>query len=555
MTEILERVPFSVAIAAPKLLKPRWDTLSLPQRVVLKAFYGLPLNAEELIHWSIFQGGATYDKLGFVTSVTPVPYHPKEYSKLLVYVGRRSGKTDAIVSTAVAYELTLGGHRQHLKPKQEMKVPFIAQTSGDAQKNMNFITMALEESPLLKLQLVPEKERVASEIRLVNGTIVEPLPANKTVGRGHAIPVWVADEVAFWYTDTNAANPDYEVMRAISYAQAQFPDAKTFLATTPWAEQGVAWEWFSAGTEGRNLKCDLCKANKHRVCTHDLEARAKYEGVLVIHASTAAMQNPTISRKRLIELEREDPEAFPRESLAQTLKGVSGWLNHNKLALASLDAPHARPPITGLKKPNYIAAMDPAFRKDSFAFTIAHHDRKLGAVQDYIQYWAPEPGIPLKPGDVLDQIKLVLDMYGINEVYSDQYQLESLQQLAQDRNFTINGFDFTGKSKGTAAGSFKFLLDQERLKLLAHELQNAQLQQLQRKVLQTGNVQIAAPPNKLDDLAMVLILACRMIVWLLKEEPTPAPKEKNIDTDHHAIVMEQIARKRREARAALYEYD
>ena len=82
-----ERVPFALAIKAPKLLKKRFDRLSLPQQVVLKAFYGLPLNEQELIHWSIFQGGATYDKLGFVTSVTPVPYVPKEYDTLVLYMG------------------------------------------------------------------------------------------------------------------------------------------------------------------------------------------------------------------------------------------------------------------------------------------------------------------------------------------------------------------------------------------------------------------------------------------------------------------------------------
>lgn len=541
-TAPLGRVPFALAISDPKLLKPRFDRLSLPQQVILKAFYGLPLNDEELVFWSISQGGAEYDALGFVTSVTPVPYVPKEYDTLTLYVGRRSGKTDSVMSTIAAYELTLGGHTRFARPGQELKVPFIAQTAGDAQKNMNFVRMALQESPLLSKEL--HDDQVASEIRLKNGIIVDPLPANKSVGRGHGIPLLLADETAFWYTDPNAANPDFEVFRAIQYAQMQFPDAKTLIGTTPWTEQGIAFKHFEAGTEGRKLKCDECKSIKAALCTHPLEDREEFEGVLVIHASTAAMANPLNTRKRMVQIRKRDPEAFPRESLALTLISVQGWLNQQKIDKAIRSGRHKVPAQKGI---DYVAAMDPAFRKDSFAFTIVHHDPKRGIIQDYIQYWEPQPGEPLKPGVILDEIKATLDEYGLSSTYSDQYQLESLQQLALDRNFTINGFDFTGSSKAKICGSFKFVLDQERLELLDDELQKNQLLSLQRQVLQAGNIRIAAPPGKHDDLAMVLMLASRIVMWLKADDAPPKEPEKTLDNDHVAIGMAQIERKRREA--------
>lgn len=550
----IKRTPFSLAISDAKLLKPRWDTLSKPQQVVLKAFYGLPLNAEELVYWSIFQGGATYDRLGYVTSVTPVPYTPKEYDTLVLYTGRRVGKTDRIISTAAAYEITLGGHGNYLQEGQTMKVPFIAQTSGDAQVNMNFIRLALESSPLLAKELAPAAEQVASEIRLGQKTsagtyplVVEPLPANKSVGRGHAIPVWIGDETAFWYTDSNAANPDFEVQRAINYAQLQFPDAKQFLGTTPWAEQGIAYEAFKAGTEGRNLKCDECKKGKAPVCTHDLEERDEFEGVLVIHATTAAMENPTITRKKLIQIQKRDPEAFPRESLAQTLKSVSGWLDPGKVDAAVDSGVEERAPLKDNNRPEYVAAMDPAFRNDSYAFTITHHDKKLGLVQDFIRYWTPEPGAPLTPGVILDEIKLKLDEYGLSNVYSDQYQLESLQQLALDRQFTITGHDFTGTSKAKITGGFRISLNEGRVRLLDNEDQTAQLKALQKKVGQTGTVHIAAPPGKHDDLAMVLMLAIRISLWLLLEEGDKPEPVKDVEQDHHKMILEQIERKKEEA--------
>lgn len=521
-----DRFPFALAIADEKLLKPRWDRLSLPQQVCLKAFYGLPLTTQaELDFWSVSQGGATYDDLGYVKAIRPIPYHPKEYDTLVLYVGRRSGKTDSIISTAVAYEITLGGHTRFVRPGQQLKVPFIAQTSGDAQVNMNFIRLALEESPLLVQELADDQ--VASEIRLNNGCIIDPLPANKSVGRGHGIPVFIGDETAFWYTDANAANPDFEVLRAIQYAQLQFPDAKTFIGTTPWAEQGVAYKNWKAGTEGRNLLCEACKQAHATSCPHPCDDRDEYTGVLVIHATTAAMANPVNTPKRLKQIQKRDPEAFPRESLALTLKSVSGWLNEAKINHAVQLGRHRIKPAPKDSGTIYIAAMDPAFRNDSFAFTIVHHDQKRGIVQDFIQYWEPSPGTPLRPGDVLDEIKTILDTYGLDTIYSDQYQLESLQQLAADRNFTINGFDFTGKSKAQITGGFKVTLDAERIELLDHDVQKDQLLKLQRQVLQAGGVRIAAPPGKHDDLAMVLILACRIVMWLISMDGPKVEAPKN----------------------------
>lgn len=198
----LERVPFHIAISSPKLLKPRWDTLSGPQKTILKAFYGLPLTDEELVWWSITQGGATYDEYGFVKHVDLIPYQPKEYSRLVAVLGRRSGKSDAIVSTAVAYEVTLGGHKRFVKPDQEYRALTFAQTKEDAQRNLQFIRMALEESPLLAKQV---KEVLATEIRMVDGLNIEPAAISKAVGRGHAIPVVVLDEASFYYTECRYA--------------------------------------------------------------------------------------------------------------------------------------------------------------------------------------------------------------------------------------------------------------------------------------------------------------------------------------------------------------
>jgi hypothetical protein len=549
------RVPFELAISDPKLLGKHWQTLSTPQQVVLKAFYGLKLTDEELMHWSVLQGSCTIDELGYTTSWEPVPYKPKEYDTLVLNVGRRSGKTDRIMSTAFAYEVTLGGHAQYVRPGQEFKALFVAQTIDDAVRNMQFPRLNLEESPLLKEAF--DGAPLDRIIRLRNGIEIVAEPPTIKSSRGHAIPVVLLDEFAFWYTNEGAANPDYEVLAAVRYSMAQFPHAKKLLGTTPWVEEGLAFKYSKAGTEGRLLKCEECANADVKICPHNVKARTQYEGILVIRATTAQMQNPLIPKPRLQKIFNDDPDVFPRESLAQFIKSKSGFLNPDKVDKATWKGKLAHTALPRRNRPEdpvptYIATLDPAFRKDSFTFSIMHHDPRLGIVQDRLMEWKPLKGIPLNPKVVLDDIRPVLKEFRINGVYSDQYQLESLQQLALDATdgrytFSITGVDFTGTSKAKICGSFRMLLNQERIKLIDNDELADQLKKLERRVLQSGHIQIAAPPGKHDDHAFVTILGAHQCLWLMTQDAPPTPKPNDIESDHVKMGLAHIMRKRREA--------
>lgn len=531
------RIPFEVAITDPKLLQPHWRTLSRPQQVILKAFNGLPLNPNkegfrwsEMELWAMLQGSATYDELGFPTTVTPVPYNPKKYSKLVAILGRRSGKTDRVTATQIAYEATLGGHMNHVTEGQDVQILFVAQDIDMAASHLNFIYQALMSSPLLKKEVLKFN---ADSIELRSGLKIVPAPPTIKSSRGLAVPGWCGDEVGFWYTDAKAANPDYEVERAVEYATLQFPDAFCFITSTPYTKEGMLWEAHEAGTEGCRIK--------------DTEDRLEFDGVLVVEAPTAAMENPRITRKKLQRLQRKDPEAFVRESLAQFVDSLSNFFKPELVKFATdtkvLERAPLTPKDTGGWTPLYIAAMDPAFRHDNFAFTIFHHDMEKGLVQDVFIEWVPEPGSPLNPSEVLTQIKLYLDRFGLSLIYSDQYQLESLQQLALNMGFTIIGVDFTGSSKSKIYGSFRMLVNQRRIRLLDNASLYSQLVAIEKKSTPQGNVQISAPPGKKDDAAAATALAVHQCLWLLPSKPPDPPKEQ---TDFEKCLA-QIERNRRRA--------
>lgn len=536
-----ERIPFDEAIADAKLLKKHWDTLSLPQQVVLKAYNGLALSSDvrdhlgwsELDYWSMLQGSGVYDQLGFLTKVQQVPYEPKQYHTLVAILGRRSGKTDRITSTQMAYEVLLGGHVRFVEPGQEFKIYFVAQDIPTAAGHLNFVYNALRSSPLLFKEVEKFNQGVLS---LKNGLTIEPAPPTIESPRGKAVPGWCGDEVGFWYTDNKAANPDFEVERAMEYSMLQFPDAFKFITSTPWTKEGMLWKYSLAGTEGALLPP---------------EARAEHQGVLVVHAPTAAMDNPRFrgpsGRARLARLQKRDPEAFERESLARFVDSISGFLKPEILrkAVDSGVTERARLPRPGHPEdgiPYYVCAMDPAFRHDNFAFTIMHHDRERGIVQDFFKEWVPETGSPLNPKVVLTEIKTKMDEFGLGLIYSDQYQLESLQQIALDMGFSIVGVDFTASSKAKIYGSFATLVNTGRMHLLDDASLYDQLVSLEKKRTPHGAIQIAGPPGKKDDAAAAAALCAHQCVWLLPAAVSQRPKPQTALEEGWA----QIVRRRAE---------
>lgn len=538
----LERVPFEVAISDPLLLKKAWERLSLPQQVALKAVYGLPLKTEkEILIWSGFQGAGIYDDLGYLTGIKrEVPYVPKEYQTVTGIFGRRSGKSTEIGGFGGAYEITLGGHTRFAREGQDLIYLYVAQDLSNATMNMKGITLTLMSSKLLEKELAGPPG--VEEAKFKNGIILRAQPNNVKASRGSAIVGATLDELGFWYKDSKSANPDKEVEISISAAMTQFePAAKQWRFTTPWTKEGLAYEAFIAGTEGRNFPKDT-----------DADIVEQYEDHLVLYAPTAAMDipEPLITRGKLRRKKKRDPEAYEREFMAKFIDSTVGFLAHAKINEAVDTGVTAREPIPSA--PN-VAVMDPAFRGDTYVLAVGHMDSDKGFVQDFVQGWTPLPGERLNPAVVLDEIKPILEKYELSVVYSDQYQLESLQQLAMDRDFVIFGVDLTKVSKPKVMQNLATMLNQGKAKLLDHAEQTRQLKELRKTVTPSGHVQVAAPPGDHDDYATALALLIHQALQLpaIKgEEVAAALGPRNPDRDNYRKVMLQRLHEQFEARLA-----
>lgn len=539
------RISFAEAISEPKLLKKRFAELALPQQVALKTLYGVPLSGSitdargwsELDYYAASQGFGDFDDLGYLTSVGHLDYVPKKFHEGWFICGRRAGKSDALASTIVAYEAALGGHEQHVRPGQPAYCFQIAQDLRMARYSLNFIRATLESTPLLKKLIV---QVTADRIDLSNKLTIAVIPPTLKAVRGYANPVTVMDEVGVWYQDSDAANPDYEIWRAVKPAQAQFPNRVLVGISSPWNKAGLLYQYFEAGTDGRNAPT----AEKDR-----------FQNCLVWHAASPMMRSDlnrsgedNIPRSYFAKEQLQDPRAYEREFLAIFQDSISGFLS-SQLLRGCIDSGVAeRAPEP---KNFYVAAIDPAFKRDAFTLCIAHANQQGEVVIDLIRRWIPVAGAPVNPSSVLAEIAPILKAYRIQIITSDQYHADTLQQLALSYGFAIESVPFTGVSKGSIYANLQMLVNQQRIHLLDHTEAYKELRSLERTLTRTGVIQIAAPPGQYDDVATSIALATYKTAWMLPKQDKAPHREPT----HQERIQAQIEQKRMNTMRGMQSFD
>ncbi len=484
------RIPFDKIIGDSRLLKDAWGTFSPEQQAVMKMFYGLPLDNADMAIWHALHGGGVYDDLYSLKSVhdSGVPYvEGREYTDITLVIGRRAAKS-CIGDFVLSAEALCGGHKSRLAIKDQDPVFLhVSQDLGQAMAGMRQYTLFYLKSSPAGRQVLGDMQKSVTQrsIKLDGCGIIQVGPPNIKVGRGHSVACAVLDEIAYWQSDEKSAAPDFEVEKAIEYGMGQFsPYAKRIKLTTPYIEEGLAWSDVQIGTHGRFLK--------------EPSAREANQFKLVLQGPSPVLKNPTITKVFLSEKKSKDPDAFDREIGAKFSKAVAGYLSPAVIERAICDGVTSRHPNA---TPYYIAAMDPAFKHDSFPLCIGHLEAPGVFVQDVLVSWRGKPNEPLNPGIIIPMVGDILKMFNITNVMSDQYHLESLQSLAQQSDFLIEPFILNNENKNTMWRDFLTLIHQDKVRLLDHPNLKAELLGLERIV--SKNSKAEKIMGKRDDHAVV----------------------------------------------------
>jgi hypothetical protein len=415
-------------------------------RVFLAALFALPMTDAEL---------AVYRQH---TGRTVPPSVPLREGWLIC--GRRSGKSFVLATIAV-FLSCFHDWRPHLGPGEVGTVMIIAKDRRQARVIKRYIVGLIKEVPMLRRVLLDETAEI---VTLKNRISIEIHTASFRSTRGYSTVAVLLDEIAFWPSSEDAAEPDVEVINAIRPGMATIPSSMMLCASSPYARRGALWNAY------------------HRHFGKD-------GPVLVWQAATREM-NSTVPQSIIDEAIEADPASAAAEYGAKFRSDVESFVSREAIEAAVIAGRYELPRS---EHTCYFGFADPSGGSaDSMTLAVAHMQGDR-VVIDAIRERRP----PFSPDDVVLEFVATLKSYGITTIHGDHYAGEWPAE-----RFRVHGvrYEVAEKAKTALYQELLPLLNSRRLELLDHSRLVAQLGSLERRVGRSGRDLIDHQPGAHDDI-------------------------------------------------------
>ena len=531
------------------------------QRVILKAYYGIPLDDDPANAFAVtdWRRGSPRDftEAGYlrylyadgrsnVREVVP----GEERRQLVLSIGRRSGKT-LIASCISAYEtyklINLGNPQQYYGLSPSSNIQLISIATGKDQAGLlyaevsghfskcNFFRRytANHTMSYARFQTPRDIEEFGAyeENPKARASVKVTFHACNAKGlRGAGNIVVILDEVAH-FVEQGGSSAE-EVYQAVHASTGTFTPKNEFgepidgpgtesegrmiLISSPLGKQGLFFKKFEQGMKGG-------ESSEHMLC---------------IQAPTWEV-NPTIAASVFKNAYAEDPRIFFTEWGGEFTDRTLGWLENQQDLLACVDK-DLRPRTRGQPRKPYFLGFDLGLVNDASAAAITHIDERNRIVLDFIgQMKAGE-------GDHADKDRLEFDdvaawLYSLSRRFHfhsgllDQWGAIPLEQALAKKGLTqIEGKLFSPQEKSQIWQNLKSMIwdkrvvlfdisPEEKMKYLAreedppeHHEYIRQLLELQATYKSRYVVEVQAPQTegKHDDLADALSRS----VWLASQQ-------------------------------------
>lgn len=415
-------------------------------RVLLIAAMGEPLTVDERV---------VFERL------TGRPQEPADrVDEFWAICGRRAGKTRA-VAVLGAYLAALVDYSDVLAPGERAALPIMSASTWQASRAKQFLSGIFSSVPAFA-QLV--ESETTDTISLSTKVDLEIRPASFRTSRGGTFCAAIADEVAFWRSDSSA-NPDVEILNALRPALATTGGMLACISS-PYARRG---ELYNAWKRDYGPNGD--------------------PAILVAKAPSRTM-NPSLSEKVVQRAYERDPASAAAEYGAEFRLDVESFISREVVEGAVIPDRHELPRIAGVR---YIGFSDPSGGSaDDMTLGIAHREGER-VVLDCVRAVTP----PFSPDAVVGEFAATLKSYGIREVVGDRYGGEWPRE-----RFRANGITYkpSEKSKSELYREALPLLNAGRVELLDHPKLISQLCSLERRSQRSGRDSIDHPPGQHDDL-------------------------------------------------------
>jgi hypothetical protein len=454
-------------------LKP---TVPIRKALADKGLLGNALAGESWKPWRTLLIAAmgeklTSDERALFKTLTGREHEPlQRVDELAAVVGRRGGKSRA-VSVLATYIAGLCDHSVALVPGERGVLLCVALDQKVATIILNYAQALFEHSPILR-QLI--ENRSADALELTNGISLEVRPVSFRRLRGPTYIAVIADELAYWYTESSYANPDIEVLNAVEPGLAT-TGGPLILASSPYAKSGVLWSTYRQyyGKEG---------------------------DVLVAHGPSRTF-NPTLSQRVVDRALAKDRARASAEYLCQFRADIEGFvaLEVVEACVGDYREQAAAPNVS------YRAFVDPSGgSEDSFTLAISHRDyRNNVVVIDCVRERRP----PFSPEAVVAEFAVLCKSYRITRVTGDRYAGEFPRELFRKLNIS---YDLAKQTKSELFRDFLPLLNSVRVTLPRNDRLVAQIVGLERRVAAGGRETITHAEHSHDDLANAVAGAARL---------------------------------------------
>jgi hypothetical protein len=419
-------------------------------RAFLCALFALPMTEEQL---------ALYQKH---TGRTTPPTEPLHEAWLVC--GRRAGKSFTLALIAV-FLACFKDWRPYLGPGECGTIMIIARDRRQARVIKRFVHGLLHAVPMLR-QTVESED--SEGITLRNDVAIEIHTASFRAVRGYTIIAALLDELAFWPTTDDAADPDVEVINAVRPGMATIPGAMMLCASSPYARRGALWD------------------------AHRKHFGKDGDPVLVWQADTRSM-NATVPQRVIDEMVEADPARAAAEYGAQFRIDVDAFVSREVVNACISVGTYERAPVYGS---SYKAFLDFASGSggDSLALAIGHKDGEV-VVIDALREIRP----PFSPEFAIGQLVHLLKGYKVYSVEGDNFGGEFAREPLKKHGISY----VLGKKPKSDLYAHHLLpyLNSGRIDLLDHPRANAQIIGLEVRTARAGRDKIDHAPGGHDDIA------------------------------------------------------
>jgi hypothetical protein len=406
----------------------------------------------------------TNDERALFKTLTGREHEPlQRVDEFAAVIGRRGGKSRAM-SVLATFISGLCDHSDALVPGERGVLLCVALDQKVAKIILDYAQALFEGSPILR-QLIANRTQDA--IELTNGVSLEVRPASFRKLRGPTYIAVIADELAYWYTESSYANPDTEILTAVEPGLAT-TGGPLILASSPYAKTGVLWEVYR---------------NHHG---------AKGDARTLVAYGASRVFNPTLPQ-RVIDraLEKDRPRALA-EYMAEFRSDIEGFIAL-EVVEACVGDYREQQPVTGT---SYRAFVDPSGgSNDSFTLAVSHKDYRSGCVViDAVRECRP----PFSPEQVVEDFAALLKSYRITRVTGDRYAGEFPRELFRKHGIS---YELATQTKSELFRDFLPMLNSVRVALPRNDRLMAQIVGLERRVSAGGRETITHADHGHDDLA------------------------------------------------------